>query len=250
MNDFRRHDPPKFLGDTDPEGADLWLQEVEKIFKVLHTPDASKLDYAAYLLLGDAEYWWRGARLMMEASQEAVNWESFRRAFLQKYFPVSAQEEKEEQFLRLRQGAMSVAEYAAKLESLAKHFRFFSNHVDEGYLCTRFLGGLRNEIEATVRPLGIRQFQPLVEKCRETEAMQSRHSKRSFSGGPVKTGNSFGGNSSKGKQSQKKPYQRPAGKGQGSGSYRPIATTPQGGGTAVHSTICFKCGKLGHFYSK
>ena len=203
LSDFRRHDPPKFHGDTDPEEADLWIQEVEKIFTVLHTPDAAKLDYAVYLLLGDAEYWWRGARLILEANQEAVNWESFRRIFLQKYFPVSAQEEKEAQFLRLRQGVMSVAEYAAKLESLAKHFRFFRNQVDEAYLCTRFLDGLKNEIEASVRPLSIRRFQPLVERYREVEAMQSKHGNRPGSGGPVRSGSSF-----KGKQFQKKPYQR------------------------------------------
>ena len=55
LNDFRRHDPPKFLGDTDPEMAGLWIQKVEKIFVVLHTPEESKLNYAAYLLLGDAD---------------------------------------------------------------------------------------------------------------------------------------------------------------------------------------------------
>ena len=59
LSDFRCHDPPKFYGNTDPEKADLWIQEVEKIFTVLHTPDAAMLDYVAYLLLGDAEYWWR-----------------------------------------------------------------------------------------------------------------------------------------------------------------------------------------------
>jgi type II secretory pathway pseudopilin PulG len=56
LSDFRRHYPPKFLGGTDPEKADLWIQEVEKIFTVLHTPEEVKLDYAAYLLTGSAEY--------------------------------------------------------------------------------------------------------------------------------------------------------------------------------------------------
>src|ERR1044072_4424786 len=38
LSDFRRHDPPKFYGGTDPEKADMWIQEIEKIFTVLHTP--------------------------------------------------------------------------------------------------------------------------------------------------------------------------------------------------------------------
>src|ERR1044072_2543782 len=246
LSDFRLHDPPKFLGDTDPEKTDLWIQEVEKIITVLSTPKETKLDYAAYLLLGDAEYWWRGARLILEANHVAVNWESFRRVFLQKYFPVSAQEEKETQFLRLRQGGMSVAEYAAKLESLAKHFRFFRNQVDEVYLCTRFLDGLRNEIEAFVRPLSIQQFQPLVEKCREIETMQSRHGNRPVSGGPVKTGNSNQGSSGKGKQFQKKPYERSKGKNRFSRKTGSQGAGPKGSDQPTGVNL-FKCGKAGHF---
>src|ERR1044072_5851146 len=69
LNDFRRHDPPKFLGDTDPEKADLWIQEIEKIFTVLRAPEGAKLDCAPSLRLGDPEYWWRGTRLILEGNQ-------------------------------------------------------------------------------------------------------------------------------------------------------------------------------------
>jgi hypothetical protein len=55
LNDFRRRDPPRFMGTADPEKADLWIQEVEKIFAVLQTPEESKLGYATYLLQGDVE---------------------------------------------------------------------------------------------------------------------------------------------------------------------------------------------------
>ena len=72
-----------------------------------------------------------------------------------------------------------------------------------------------------MRPLGIRQFQPLVEKCREIETMKNRRGNRPASGGPVRTGEQVQGNAGKGKQNQKKPYQRPSGKGTGSGQQRP-----------------------------
>ena len=68
LNDFRRHDPPKFMGGSDPEKADLWLQEVEKIFGVLRTPVESKVGFASYLLLGEAEYWWQGANALLGAN--------------------------------------------------------------------------------------------------------------------------------------------------------------------------------------
>src|ERR1044072_5280156 len=200
LADFTRHDPPKFKGGADPEKADLWLQEVEKIFEVLRTPAESKMGYAAYLLLGEAEYWWRGAKLIMEGNNQEVTWIAFREAFLNKYFPVSARAEKEAEFLRFRQGTLSVAEYAAKLESLAKYFRFFRNQIDEGYLCERFLEGLNYDIVKNARPLGIREFQPLVEKCREIEVTRALKTRRPASGGPIKTEHQDKRNWNKGKK--------------------------------------------------
>src|ERR1044072_3802301 len=82
LNDFRRHETTRFVGTADPEKAELWVQELEKIFTVLQPPEESKLGYASYLLIGDAEYWWRGARLMLEATNEEVNWNKLKRGVL------------------------------------------------------------------------------------------------------------------------------------------------------------------------
>src|ERR1044072_807115 len=45
LKDFKRQEPPKFSGGYDPEEADSWLQELEKIFTFLHTPAEKKVDY-------------------------------------------------------------------------------------------------------------------------------------------------------------------------------------------------------------
>jgi hypothetical protein len=129
--DFRRHDPPHFLGEMEPEKADLWLRKMEKIFNVLGCTDEAKVSYASYLLLGDAEYWWKGTRLMIEANNQEITWELFRTKFLDKYFPISARTNKEQEFLLLKQGGMTIGEYAAKFESLAKYFRFFQDQIDK-----------------------------------------------------------------------------------------------------------------------
>ncbi|XP_057452510.1 uncharacterized protein LOC130744338 [Lotus japonicus] len=188
--DFNRHGPPRFQGEVEPEKADLWIREIEKIFETLHTPDAEKVNLAVFMLKGDAEYWWRSAKQLMTANNEAITWESFKKAFMDKYFPETAQEEMENQFLRLRQGTMTVGEYVAKLEALSKHFRFFQTQVDEGYLCNRFLRGLKNEIEKVVRPLRIRVYQQVVEKAREVEAMENRQKGRPDNGESVRLGQS------------------------------------------------------------
>ncbi|XP_073219686.1 uncharacterized protein [Cicer arietinum] len=114
LNEFRRHDPPKFKGEHDSIKADLWLQEIKKIFEILHCPDNAKVEYATYLMIGEAEYWWRGAKKMMETNHEELTWEAFKNKFLEKYFPKSARAGKEAQFLTLYQGNLTIAEYAAK----------------------------------------------------------------------------------------------------------------------------------------
>ncbi|XP_057439979.1 uncharacterized protein LOC130731768 [Lotus japonicus] len=167
---------------------------------------------------------------------------------MDKYFPETAREEMENKFLSLRQGPTSVEEYAARLEALSKHFRFFTNQVDEAYLCNRFLRGLRNEIEKAVRPLGIRVYQQLVEKAREVEAMENRQRGRTESGGTVRPGQNqpgrFNGQRSvgkfdKGKAPMRKPYQRPA------------AQVPNAvrGATPVskEDVTCYKCNEKGHY---
>src|ERR1044072_2613211 len=105
---------------------------------------------------------------MMEGNQQPVTWESFRRAFLDKYFPASARAAREAQFLRLRQGGMSVAEYAAKLESLAKHFRYFQGKMDEDYMCERFIDGLNYELQRAVQPLSLNNTSYLLKRPKES----------------------------------------------------------------------------------
>ncbi|XP_057432484.1 uncharacterized protein LOC130725255 [Lotus japonicus] len=249
LNDFKRQDPPRFSGESDPEKADLWIQELEKIFGVLQTPDDTKVVLATYMLLGDAEYCWRSARQILEAGNVEITWTSFKRAFLDKYFLETAREDKETQFLKLHQGSMSVGEYAAKMEALSKHFRFFQLQVDEPYLCNRFMLGLRFDIEEAVRPLGIRQFQVLVEKAREVEAMKNRRGSRQGRGGPIWPSHQDYEGHGKGKQPQTKPYDYQRGNNRVMGQNTPNETTHEGQGSQAQGkdVTCFKCGKVGHY---
>ncbi|XP_057457201.1 uncharacterized protein LOC130748094 isoform X2 [Lotus japonicus] len=190
------------------------------------------------MLKGDAEYWWRSTRLLMTTNQVAITWDSFKTAFLNKYFLETARDDMENRFLRLKQGSMTVGEYAAKLESLSKYFRFFREQVDEGYLCNRFMIGLRDEIEESVRPLGVRVFQQLVEKSREVEVMKNRRGNRQESGGPIRSGQKQAGKTEKGRAGQKKPYQNATGR---------TSSTKVGAKTPREDVTCFKCNEKGHY---
>ncbi|MCI44873.1 gag polyprotein, partial [Trifolium medium] len=90
--------------------------------------------------------------------------------------------------------------------SLSRFFRFFRDGIDEAYMCHRFQGGLRYELQDAVVPLGIRHFQVLVEKCQEIEDIRNKRMNRqvNFSAG----GPSRPSNQNRGRQGTK-PYNCP-----------------------------------------
>ena len=54
---FCKNHPPKFSGNFDPEGAKLWLAEIEKIFEAMGCLEEHKVTYATFMLVGEAEHW-------------------------------------------------------------------------------------------------------------------------------------------------------------------------------------------------
>ncbi|KHN32580.1 hypothetical protein glysoja_046915, partial [Glycine soja] len=70
----------------------------------------------------EAEYWWENTRQCLEVEGQDVTWDVFERVFLEKYFPEDVRNKKEMEFLELKQGNMTVAEYAAKFEELVRYF--------------------------------------------------------------------------------------------------------------------------------
>nr|KYP76433.1 hypothetical protein KK1_020675 [Cajanus cajan] len=125
---------------------------MEKIFSVLGSSDERKLAYAVYMLGGEAEYWWRSTRQMLESRGVLIDWDCFRRVFLEKYFPDSVRYAKEAEFMRLHQGSLSVSEYAMRFEYLA---RFYSQAISEAWRCRKFADGLRHELKRVIVPMAI-----------------------------------------------------------------------------------------------
>ena len=100
--EFRKANPPSFRGAFDPDKADEWVKAMEKVFSVLDCTDRQKVTFATYMLEADAEFWWSGARQLLEESHVEITWHVFRDAFYQKYFPASVRNAKELEFMHLR----------------------------------------------------------------------------------------------------------------------------------------------------
>nr|KYP55995.1 hypothetical protein KK1_002222 [Cajanus cajan] len=74
------------------------------------------------MLIGEAEYWWRGTSQMLIDCGVVVDWVCFKKAFLEKYFLESVRHAREIEFMRLQQDGMSVIEYAMRFENLARFY--------------------------------------------------------------------------------------------------------------------------------
>ncbi|CAJ2636044.1 unnamed protein product [Trifolium pratense] len=80
--------------------------------------EENKTTLGTYALREEAIVWWRNVRLRIGEDGVAIVWETFKREFLRKYFPADVKNKKVIEFMELKQGNLSVAEYTAKFEAL------------------------------------------------------------------------------------------------------------------------------------
>jgi len=122
LETFLRNHPPTFKGKYDPDGAQTWLKEVERIFRVMQCTKAQMVRFGTHMLAEEAHDWWVSTRPLLENGGEGVTWAVFRREFLNRYFPKDVRRKKEIEFLELKKGDMSVTEYASKFVELVKFY--------------------------------------------------------------------------------------------------------------------------------
>src|SRR3954467_3563354 len=182
LGNFQRNNPPMFKGTHDPEGAQKWLKEVERIFRVIDCAENLKVRFGTHMLSEEADDWWLSTKAELDASDTAITWTVFRREFLRRYFPEDVRGRKEVEFLALVQGNMSVPEYAAKFVELAKYYVHYNNdEASEFSKCVKFENGLRDEIKQGIRYQRIQRFVDLVDWSRIFEEdnlkLKSSHSR-------------------------------------------------------------------------
>nr|XP_027118537.1 uncharacterized protein LOC113735745 [Coffea arabica] len=108
---FQKFSPPKFLAGPDPDVAERWLEKMISIFSALHYSEERQVPFVVFQLEGAVRSWWNVIRMKWEREQTPRTWVNFMREFNVKYFPPLVQEKKEDEFIRLRQGNQTVAEY-------------------------------------------------------------------------------------------------------------------------------------------
>ncbi|XP_050914515.1 uncharacterized protein LOC127129345, partial [Lathyrus oleraceus] len=135
---FQRENPPVFKGKHDPDAALGWLKEIERIFRVMDCTPAQKVRYGTHMLAVEADDWWLETHERLTVAGEVITWDVFRREFLRKYYPEDVRGKKEIEFLELKQGNMSVTDYAAKFVELSKFYPHYTGAGAEFSKCIKF----------------------------------------------------------------------------------------------------------------
>ena len=115
---FKAYHPPTFKGGWDQMVADHWFRQVGKILEAIEvTSDATKIKLATFQQEDESQVWWDWVKASTDL--EAMKWEEFYELFMGKNFSAFTRNEKDREFLELKQGTMTVLEYVAKFIKLA-----------------------------------------------------------------------------------------------------------------------------------
>ena len=156
---FRAHHPPTFTGGGDPMVADHWFMQIENVLEAMEIiSDTTRVRLAAFQLEGEARVWWRWVRTSRDL--EVMTWAEFQELFMGKYFPETTRHAKAQEFLELKQGAMTVMDYVARFTELA---RFADDYVATDMAkVRRFENGLRLSIRARIVGLRLQDMDSMV----------------------------------------------------------------------------------------
>ncbi|XP_075096167.1 uncharacterized protein LOC142174278 [Nicotiana tabacum] len=130
-----------------------------RVFEQLECTNAAKFKYVISLLQKDAYDWWVSVP-NAKAKPPVLTWDDFVKSFCAKYVPPIYCDAKKKEFLNLRQGSMSIAEYQQNFLRLS---RYAKGIIDgERDKCRRFEEGLNGYIRKSVAILQLDDFSKLI----------------------------------------------------------------------------------------
>nr|XP_027101295.1 uncharacterized protein LOC113720841 [Coffea arabica] len=216
---FQKFSPPKFIGGPSPDVAEGWLERMLDIFAALGYMEEWQVSFSTFQFEGPARAWWNVVKAKWERERTTWTWINFTRKFNEKYLPPIVQERWKDGFIRLRQGALSVAEYETQFTKLS---HFAPNLVlTEQKRIRCFVQGLNVEIQEALATAQLETFSQALEKAQRIETAQSQvkafHDRKRRQPGT--------GNFSVGQSSRNEP---PTKMGRGAGGPRPGGISNQG----------------------
>ncbi|XP_027184013.1 uncharacterized protein LOC113782320 [Coffea eugenioides] len=169
---FLKFAPPKFHGGSDPEVAENWFERMVNIFTALDYNEERQVNFAVFQFEGVARSWWNVVSAKWEREQTPWTWVNFEREFNVKFLPPIVQEKREDDFIKLKQGLLSMAKYEERFTKLSKFAPELV--VTERKRIRRFIQGLNVEIQESLAAAQITTFTDALDKAQRVENAKSQ----------------------------------------------------------------------------
>ncbi|KAF7800950.1 uncharacterized protein G2W53_044554 [Senna tora] len=128
--EFQKAKPQTFRGEFNPTLAEEWIQEFDKLLKGLRCSDEQKVEYTISILV------------------------------------ISVRNQKEIEFMQMKQGNMPFEEIIAKYEELSKFSSYLKHNADEARKAKHVTTALSTVMRNVISPLDIKNYVELVKRHR------------------------------------------------------------------------------------
>ncbi|CAN6548754.1 unnamed protein product [Malus baccata var. baccata] len=113
-----------FIGNEGHEGAENWLDSIEKTFQVMQSqgnlPASRCVETTTWFLGREPAAWWENQTQFM-SPEAAADWEIFKENFKKRFVPPEYIDLKKQKFTQLKQKKMSANEYYRKFTDLSHY---------------------------------------------------------------------------------------------------------------------------------
>ena len=162
-SEFMKGHPPTFSHTSKPLEANDWLRAVEQQLDIAQCDDREKVLYGSGQLRGTAQDWWESFEYGRPNNAPAITWQEFKENCRSYHVPLGEVELKQEEFLNLKQGSMSVCEYRNRFTQLS---RYAPKEVDsDAKKQKRFLKGLNDGLQLQLMTVVYADYQTLVDRA-------------------------------------------------------------------------------------
>ncbi|KAM1721715.1 hypothetical protein ACFX12_023218 [Malus domestica] len=114
----------RFMGNESHEGAEKWLDHIEKTFQVMQSqgnlPANRWVETTTWFLGREPAAWWINQTRYM-SPETAADWKVFKEHFMKRFVPPEYIDRKKQEFTRLKQRNMSAHEYYRKFTDLSRY---------------------------------------------------------------------------------------------------------------------------------
>ena len=161
--EFMKRHPLTFYHTSEPLEADDWHRAMERQLDIAQCDDHEKELYASGQLQGTTQDWWVSFEYGCPNNAPAITWQKFKENFRSYHIPLGDLELKQEEFLNLKQGSMTVCEYRDMFTQLS---RYALKEVDnDAKKQKRFLKGLNDGVQLQLMTIVYPNFKTLVDKA-------------------------------------------------------------------------------------